>query len=808
MKIFTDLKNVTLLKYLFLILVAIPTLYFILSRYIIKLIYNNKFLSFFNNIIVGQSEHPLDYYYTYFDKIIFSNLILLFLIIPFIYLVFKPKYLTRSKIIKNWVENHTTYIDSIPVKELGVWIALAAGLGLFLELSLIRIHSSYFQLFAYFKNISLLSCFLGLGIGYTRGTKNPLITPIVLPLVSIQLILLSELRNPLYSIVRNPINEQLGFGIAQSETIYGSLFNFLFISLVFSYNALCFIPLGQLVSRLMAKENKLVAYGWNLLGSLAGISIFTIVSFLWLPPISWFIIFSIGILAFLINDKKSLNVSIFSLIVILVFSSIPRSVNELVIYSPYQKLTLQTLNTGIPNIRTADRYYQNIHNLDKETSSAFSTSRPDTLKYINHIGQSYALPYYFKKQPEKVLILASGAGNDIAAALANEAKDIDAVEIDPVIHKMGSAVHPQAPYSSDKVKVFIDDARAFLKKAEKKYDLIVFGLLDSHTLLSGKSGGIRLDSYVYTVEAFKETRKLLNDDGLICLSFWAMHPDLAKKLYLMLEEAFDGEAPVVYRTHHYGTAFLIGNKNIKPLQAQYKTYPEITSNIIKNKSKVDIATDNWPFFYMPKKVYPLSYIIMILLILIISTFYVKNLSGISFRNFSFPCFFLGAGFMLIETKGITELSLYFGSTWIVISIVISAILIMAYSANLIILKMNTPSNNLIYFCLFISLLFGLIFTYIRNYLSIPFYFDQIFGTLFLTIPLFFSGFAFSYELKMARSVMVALSSNIIGAMVGGCLEYNAMYFGFRSLYILAIFMYLFSFITSKNMNGIFIKKAG
>jgi hypothetical protein len=71
----------------------------------------------------------------------------------------------------------------------------------------------------------------------------------------------------------------------------------------------------------------------------------------------------------------------------------------------------------------------------------------------------------------------------------------------------------------------------------------------------------------------------------------------------------------------------------------------------------------------------------------------------------------------------------------------------------------------------------------------------------LTLPLFFSGFAFSTELKKAPSVAVALSSNLLGAMLGGFLEYNSMYFGFRSLYLLAGAMYLLAFLGSIRLRG-------
>ena len=62
-------------------------------------------------------------------------------------------------------------------------------------------------------------------------------------------------------------------------TVYG------FLGAVFAFNALCFIPLGHLASRLMTRQPKLKSYSWNLTGSLLGILLFYCVSFLWAPPL-------------------------------------------------------------------------------------------------------------------------------------------------------------------------------------------------------------------------------------------------------------------------------------------------------------------------------------------------------------------------------------------------------------------------------------------------------------------------------------------------------------------------------------------
>jgi len=58
---------------------------------------------------------------------------------------------------------------------------------------------------------------------------------------------------------------------------------------------------------------------------------------------------------------------------------------------------------------------------------------------------------------------------------------VDAVEIDPAILALGKSQHPERPYDSAQVAVHLTDARNFLKRSQNRYDLILFGALDSHT---------------------------------------------------------------------------------------------------------------------------------------------------------------------------------------------------------------------------------------------------------------------------------------------------------------------------------------
>jgi spermidine synthase len=695
----------------------------------------------------------------------------------------RPRFAITWPVAQTWMERHTKAIDSLPDSQIALWVALAAGLGLYVELMIIRIHASYFQLFAYFKNVSLLSCFLGLGIGYARGSRRPLSTPVILPLLALQVICMYVLRFSLGSrFLQNPVSEQLTLGMAQAQEISRTAIAYGFVVLIFTFNALCFVPLGHLASHLMMRQRKLIAYSWNLIGSLIGIIVFSLISFLWLPPIVWVIVTAVGVMAFLRSELSSMIPSAVAVIAVVAVLSIPVGVNQLEVYSPYQILTLSLSSHRPPVIKTSNTYYQRILDLSRGDSA-------DTWR-LRAWSEYYELPYRVKPKPDDVLIVGSGAGNDVAAAVRNGAGTIDAVEIDPAILRFGKELHPEEPYQARNVNARVDDARAFIGNTGKKYDLIVYGLLDSHTLLSGRSGGIRLDSYIYTVEALREARSKLKNDGVMSLTFSVMGNQLGRKLYLMLEDAFDGRPPTVYRgLYDSGYTFLAGDHLDSALAHVQTSLPQATQKFASSALVADKSTDDWPFFYMPVRKYPVSYAVMIMLMLGISVVLVREFVPGSWSGFSLPCFFLGAGFMLVETKGITELALVYGSTWMVISIVVAAILIMAFLANLLVIRIGNPSRLMTYGLLFVSLVAGLGMTFANVNRMTP-WLGRAIMTSVLTIPLFFSGFAFSNELRNSDSVAVALSSNLLGAMLGGFLEYNSMYFGFRSLYIFALVMYV------------------
>jgi hypothetical protein len=106
--------------------------------------------------------------------------------------------------------------------------------------------------------------------------------------------------------------------------------------------------------------------------------------------------------------------------------------------------------------------------------------------------------------------------------------------------------------------------------------------------------------------------------------------------------------------------------------------------------------DDWPYLYLRERFIPLDYLITIGLLLAISLLFILLSSGNKGRGVNLHFFFLGAGFLLLETKNITTVSLYFGATWFVSMLVILGVLFMVLLANLVALRSN--GSSLIFYC--------------------------------------------------------------------------------------------------------------
>ena len=63
-------------------------------------------------------------------------------------------------------------IEQVPDRWVGPAIVLASALALYVEMVMVRWHATSAHVFAIFKNVSLLSCFLGLGIGFGLAARR------------------------------------------------------------------------------------------------------------------------------------------------------------------------------------------------------------------------------------------------------------------------------------------------------------------------------------------------------------------------------------------------------------------------------------------------------------------------------------------------------------------------------------------------------------------------------------------------------------------------------------------------------------
>jgi spermidine synthase len=689
--------------------------------------------------------------------------------------------------LERFGEEQARFLDELPVRSIPAAITVSAGLSLFLELAVIRWHGTEWQVFALYKNFSLLACFLGLGLGYALARARQIPAVAVLPLLLFEVAYLLTLRHGmpgdwLLSLRATPIHEQLNMGdqVAHQGPQYVAVYGLL--TLVILLTALVFVPIGQLCGRLLDRLPQLRAYGWNLAGSLVGVALMFLLSFWWAPPLVWFAVACVALVWLQSYGRPALLVGLASSAALLTALAWPVEPGWERIYSPYQLLERGPGERGLSLIRAAGTYYQWVHDLSVQAQAAFPERRA--------MARYYELPYRLRPGARRVVVVGAGTGNDVAAALRSGVLRVDGVEIDPAILQLGRLYHPERPYSDPRVRAVVNDARTYLRSTTGSYDLIVYGLLDSHTLLSHTSS-IRLDSYVYTVEALREARARLAPGGVLSLSFAVISPELGRKIYLMMQEAFGGIPPVSIDAQVETAVIFAQSKEadlrLDPALLAGSGFHERSAFFGNPGLQTDVSTDDWPFLYMPQRVYPRSYLWAVGLVLALSLALYSQFIGERPRRSNLPFFFLGAGFMLVETKSIAELGLAFGNTWQVIGIVIGAILVMAWLGNWIAGQRPISRPWVPWLLLLVSLGLGLAFVRAGGIESTAA--GRWTAVLLLTCPLFFSGIVFSTLLSRATEASAALGMNLLGAMAGGVLEYNSMYFGFQSLYWLAIALY-------------------
>lgn len=406
-------------------------------------------------------------------------------------------------------------------------------------------------------------------------------------------------------------------------------------------------------------------------------------------------------------------------------------------------------------------------------------------RHLLYRAEPLAVPHLIRPGAREVLVVGAGGGADVEAALLYGAKKVDAVEIDPVIIELGQRYNASQSYEDPRVSIHNTDARAFFRQTDRSYDMVVFGFLDSQGLFSQMSN-IRLDGYVYTRESFQQAFNLLKQGGLLSVSFFSAGKSwLVDRLISMVHSA-TGSVPLVYMRPTGQVIILAGKGFIPQGPAHFQTYQRVEWV----PSGTPEAIDDWPYLYMRQRFIPLDYLISIGVLLTISLAFVLLSSERQTRGIDPHFFSLGAGFLLLETKSITTVSLYFGTTWFVSMVVILGVLLMVFMANLAAVKLQRFSL-ILYLPLIASILF-LYFFPTAKVLAWPFLLRLVYCLAVIPLPIFFAGLIFSSTFRETRDPSFSFGSNLLGAVVGGFAEYLGLITGMKALLLVVLLFYLSS----------------
>jgi SAM-dependent methyltransferase len=687
---------------------------------------------------------------------------------------------------------------------------LISFLILFFELTCIRWFASTVVFLTFFTNLVLMACFLGMTTGCLIASRprDYIRSMLPLTLITVAAALTVVWAYNHFGQVAIDVGGQRSPQVVYFGTEYRAKDPSKFLipieviaGLFFVLIAGMFLGLGQVLGRAFnSAPDRVAAYTANLLGSLAGIGAFAGAAYLHTTPHFWFAVCVAGCLWFTRPWTAAQVFSQIGLLLLIAITAYGIGEKGETQWSPYYKIQY--------NPRTA-----NI-----EVNGMAHQAMQDITKFQG----AYAVPHDLNRgigQPpfQDMLIIGAGSGNDVAMALSAGVGHIDAVEIDPSINRIGREDHPNHPFDDPRVSLHYDDGRSFVHKTAKQYDLIVYALVDSLVLHSGYSS-LRLESFLFTEEAFRDIRARLKPGGMFVMYNFYRQGWIVARLDKMAGEVF-GAKPLVIslpyqarispedsQADHF-TVIMAGNGVSDKTDAMRKNLLE---NLARNPgaaaektflgpAEVDagsirlLPTDDWPFLYLKNRAIPFKPSVtgMILIAALSAGFLLAFSPGGRLRP-NGQMFFLGAGFMLLETRGVVQMALLFGSTWVVNSVVFAAILVMALLSNLTVLAFKPGRLWPFYVALGVGLLLNLTVP-LERFLALGGSARALTACAFVFVPIYFAGIIFAVAFRDSRQPDMDFGSNIGGVILGGLSEYFSLVVGFKWLLLIALGYYALSY---------------
>jgi SAM-dependent methyltransferase len=737
---------------------------------------------------------------------------------------------------------------------------LVSLLILFLELACIRWFPAHVLFLTFFTNTVLLACFVGMSVGCLAASRKTSFIYWTPPLLAVAMAaghLVEHLRTSVEKIftVGNPTSPQLVFFGTEYVTPDPAGF-FIPVEILdgffFLVIALVLVGPGQELGRAFQRiPSRIQAYSVNISGSLAGIVLFALCSRLELTPVWWFgpagLVMAYFIFCLSRSGKTLTRWIVRATAFISFFAVVYLSAMTTGAYKVDPKKFGQNLapevykNLGVdfgehlwsPYYRIDfDRLHRSI-TVNLIAHQDMVARRNDALP-----SHAYQLPHLLNRDAggapyENVLIIGAGSGNDVSRALAWGAKHVDAVEIDPVILRLGRTYHLDSPYSDPRVTAVVDDGRNFLRSTNRKYDLIVYALVDSLVLHSSYSN-IRLESFLFTQQAFQDVRRCLKPGGQFVVYNYFRQGWIVGRIFASLQNVFGADPlvitlparPAIEPESGGGfTVFFAGDNqrlrgafeqkseywlydrkaaslqspngfDVRPSAEELSQWKRFVLAEVHPPAHLRVATDDWPFLYLRQPLIPDltrrgMAVMGGLAFLLIFLFLPRQPQQPGVTRFSLRMFFLGAGFMLIETKAVVHMALLFGSTWMVNSVVFFAVLVMILLSNLFVLKFH-PDRLQPYYAGLLVALAANIFVPLDFFLGLSQIFQVVSSCLLVFAPIFFAGVVFAVSFRESHTPDRDFGANTAGAMAGGLAENASMLLGFRYLLIVAVVFYLLS----------------
>lgn len=643
-------------------------------------------------------------------------------------------------------------------------LAFASFLMLFVELALIRWVGANNVFVTNATNFVLLASFLGIGIGFLNArTRRDYVrwTPVAL-LVLVGFVLAFPV---VVETISGP-NPYHGNGSMHA------LPQPLSLTIVFVLVVGVMVGLGQAVARSFVRFQPLNAYRLDILGSIAGIVAFSVLSFLDQPPAVWGSVAGVGLVVLLLPRARWWQLgAVAGIIALLVLESLTPGQ----LWSPYNKLTIQNKHVGgQPAIAVS------ANNVPYQTAESLDAMRRANAVYF------YPYRHVTRASLGNVLIIGAGTGNDVAVALSEGARHIDAVEIDPLLLLRVGQAHPSHPYRSSRVSMYVDDGRAYLENTHQRYNLILFALPDSVAALAGQSA-LRLESFLLTEQSLAAAKSHLAPGGTFAMYNY-YQPFLLSRYATTLEDVYHqapcaevqpgppgGRVLAVLTVHPGGPV---------PACTTYWHGPSLAP-----------ATDDHPFPYLQTARIPTSFLRMLGAILLGSLLLIR-LGGGRFKGMGsyVDLAFMGAAFLLLETKNIVQFALLFGTTWFVNSLVFAGVLVAVYLAVETARRVRLPRPAVLYGVLIASLVLAWLVPQ-ESLLALPIIARFFAGSALAFAPVFLANLVFAQRFSDVQNSGTAFAVNLLGAMVGGALEYLSLITGYHVLLIVIGVLYGLAFVT-------------